>query len=162
MSAPLNNEYWRKRADLSIDGKKLSIDELRNKLNEYIIRCSECSLTERDWVGKDAREVDRPKMLSMSIYGACAYIGIAFQTWLNWRKDEKYMDILTRVETIFKSYNIEGAGAGLLNQSVITRLEGLKDVQEIDIKDERENFNDYSTDELIKRAKAVKTINEQA
>ena len=131
MGAPLGNQYWRERADLSKDGKKLSIEEVKTKLTEYIERCVNDKLTEPDWVGKDAKEVTRPHMIAMSIYGACAYLAIDDQTWLNWKKDEKYFGILTRAEMIFKAYNIEGSSAGMLNQAIIARLEGLTDKQDI-------------------------------
>ena len=127
----IGNEYWRLRADLSVDGKKLSIAEVTQKLQEYIERCATQKIKVADWVGKDAEKIHREKMITMSIWGACAYLGITDDTWSNWRKDKRYLGVLTRAETIFKSYNIEGAGAGELNQSIIARLEGLKDHKEV-------------------------------
>lgn len=131
MGAPLGNEYWRQRADMSEDGKKLSVEEVKIKISEYIERCINDRLYEVDYVGKDAIEVQKPKMINMSIYGACAYLAINLQTWTNWKKDEKYLGVLTRAEVVFKSYNIEGASAGLLQQNIIARLEGLKDNQDV-------------------------------
>ena len=123
----IGNSFWRNRLDMSKDGRKLSVEEVVTKLKEYIKRCTDNELIEVDFMGKEPTEVHKPKMISMSIYGACVHLGIAFNTWLEWKKDKKYSHILTRAETIFKSYNIEGASAGLLNQAIIARLEGLKE-----------------------------------
>ena len=127
MGAPIGNQYWRLRRDMSEDGRKLSVDDLIERLNNYITRCREEKLNQTDWVGKDAIQVERPHMLAMSIWGACAWIGITFETWKQWKKDEKYSEILTHAETIFKGYNIEGSAAGMLNQGIIARLEGLNE-----------------------------------
>ncbi|MBD3198034.1 MAG: hypothetical protein GF317_23490 [Candidatus Lokiarchaeota archaeon] len=131
MGAPIGNNFWTLRKDLTEDGRKLSVKQVKEKLSEYIERCIEDRLYERDWVGKDAIQVERPKMISMTIWGACAWLGIADVTWLEWKKDEKYTSILTRAETIFKAYNVEGASAGFLNQSIIARLEGLTEKSEV-------------------------------
>ena len=127
MGAPKGNQYWRERADMTIDGRKLSVEEVKTKLAEYVVRCTTDKLTEPDWVGKDATQVSRTHMIVMSIWGACVYLGITTETWKQWRKDEKYSSVILRAEHIFKSYNIEGASAGMLNQNIIARLEGLNE-----------------------------------
>jgi hypothetical protein len=131
MGAPIGNEFWKNRMDMTKDGRKLSIEEVRTKVAEYIERCVNDKIYESDWVGGHAKEVSKPKMITMSIYGACVHLGIDYNTWKEWRKDKKYSHILTRAETVFKSYNIEGASAGLLKESIIARLEGLKDQSEV-------------------------------
>jgi hypothetical protein len=128
MGAPTGNSFWKNRLDMSNDGRKLSVEEVTEKIREYISRCTDERLYEVDFMGKaEPIEIHRPKMISMSIYGACVHLGIAHTTWIEWRKDKKYSEVLTCAEDIFKAYNIEGAGAGLLNQSIIARLESLKD-----------------------------------
>lgn len=130
MGAPLGNEYWRQRADLSKDGRKLSVEQVKTKLQEYIERCFTDKLYEPDWVGKDSREVQRPRMIVMSIYGACAYLAISIQTWYDWKADKKYIEVLSRAENVFKSYNLEGASAGMLKENLVARIEGLKENQD--------------------------------
>ena len=129
--APLGNQYWRERADMSVDGRKLSIEDLKTKILEYVERCTGDKLYSLDWVGKDATQVARPHMIVMSIWGACAYLGINTDTWKDWRKAEKYSEIIIRAEILFRSYNIEGASAGLLNQNIIARLENLNESVDI-------------------------------
>ena len=131
MGAPKGNKFWENRMDMTKDGRKLTIQETAILLDEYISRCVSDKLKSPDWVGKDAEKVSREHMISMSIYGACLHLGIAYTTWYDWKKDKKYSYVLTRAETIFRAYNIEGAGAGLLNQSIIARLEGLTDKRDL-------------------------------
>lgn len=126
-AAPKGNQYWRERLDMSVDGRKLSVEDFTQKVKEYIERCVNEKLIETDWVGKDAIQVNRPHMIVMSIWGVCAYCGIDVVTWREWKKDQKYSPIVTRAEQIFRSYNIEGASAGMLNQNIIARLEGLNE-----------------------------------
>jgi hypothetical protein len=127
----IGNSYWAKRLDMSKDGRKLSVEEFVNGCQEYIDRCENEKLYEIDFKGANLQEVQIPKMITMSIYGACAHIGINYNTWKEWRKDEKYSHIINNLEGIFKAYNIEGASAGFLNSSIISRLEGLKDQTDI-------------------------------
>lgn len=162
--APKGNDFWTLRLDMSEDGKSLSIDKVIKGAKEYTERCIKEKLYEVDFVGKDAQEVLRPKMIVMTIYGLCHHLGISIQTWYNWKKDEankKYFEVLTRIETSMKAYNIEGAAAGMLKDNLISRLEGLRD--NTDMTTGGESFNDLSTmptDELLKRAEAVKKMNE--
>ena len=111
------------------DGRKFSVDELKQKIADYIERCTGEKLTEKDWVGKDVIEVNREHMIAMTIYGICSYIEISDSTWKEWRKDEKYSPVIRRAEMKFKAYNIEGAAAGLLNPNIIARIEGLAENQ---------------------------------
>lgn len=134
--APKGNQFWKLRSDMSEDGRKISVKDLTKKIEEYIHRCVNETLKEVDFRGKDAERVELPKMITMSIWGACVHIGISDSTWIEWRKDKKYTSIITRAETIFKAWNVEGASAGFLNSSIIARLEGLKDKQDITTNDE--------------------------
>ena len=127
MAAPEGNQFWKRRLDLSEDGKKLSVKQVAEKLTEYIQRCVETKLHEPDWVGKDATEVERPHMIILSIFGASAHLGINVDTWYEWKKDEKYSEIITRAETLFKAYNLEGAGANMINQNIVARIDGHRD-----------------------------------
>lgn len=135
MAAPTGNSFWKLRKDMSEDGRKLSVDEIIEKAQEYIDRCYSEKLYETDFRGKDANEVKIPHMISMSVFGLCVHLGIGRNAWYEMRKDEKYKDICTRIEDVFKAYNVEGAGAGMLNQSIIARLEGLTDKKDLSSSD---------------------------
>lgn len=138
--APLKNEYWRLRKDMSKDGRKISVEDFEKKCQEYIDRCVTEKLNEIDYRGRDLTEVEIPKMICMSMWGCCHYLGITTTTWQELRKDKKYSTIINKVEDLFKSYNIEGSSAGFLNPNIIARLAGLKEKTETAIITEQPLF----------------------
>ena len=131
MKAPKKNDFWKLRADMTEDGRKLSVKQVIEGLEKYIHRCTTESLYEIDFVGQRAVEVKKPKMICMTIYGACVQLGITHETWLQWRKDKRYSVVLKEAENIFKSWNLEGSSAGFLNHSIISRIEGLKEKTDV-------------------------------
>lgn len=128
--APKGNQYWRLRKDMSEDGRKISVDDLYTKCQEYIDFCRNTPLLETDFRGKDIVEVQVPKMRAMSLWGLYSWLDIVESTWQEWRKDKKYSVITARVENIFKSYKFEGAAAGMLHPNIIARDLGLADKRE--------------------------------
>lgn len=131
MGAPLGNKFWMNRMDMTKDGRKLSVEQVTEKIAEYIERCVKDSIPEKDWVGKDAVPVERPHRITMSIWGASVHLAITHETWIQWRNDKKYTEVIKRAEAIFKTWNVEGASAGMLHHSIIARLEGLTEKQDI-------------------------------
>ena len=133
MAAPIENEFWKLRKDLSETGKKLTPNEIIEKSQEYVTRCVENPMLETDYRGRDLTLVNLPKMRAMTLEGLFFYLDISKQTWQNWKEDDKYIDIITRVENLFFTYNFEGAAAGMLNPNIIARKLGISDKKEIDI-----------------------------
>jgi len=134
MAAPTENEFYKLRLDLSEDGRKLSRKEVIEKSQEYIDYCRNVPLESTDFRGKDAIPVNIKHVRAMSIEGLCHWLGITKPTWHEWRKDEKYSSICTRVEQVMYSQKFEGAAAGLLTPSIIARDLGLKEQSESETK----------------------------
>lgn len=134
MGAPLGNEFWKLRKDLSETGKKLTPEQILTKAQEYITRCATDPLKQQDFRGKDIVEVSLNKMRAMSLEGLYFYLDISKDTWQNWKKDSKYLAIITRVENLMFTYNFEGASANLLNQNIIAKKLGLVDKKELEHK----------------------------
>ena len=133
MGAPTENQFWRLRKDMTEDGRKLSVEQVADKAQEYIDYCRENPLIEIDFKGKDADRVELPKMRAMTLTGLYVHLGITSETWCQWRKDKKYSDIITRIENIFYTQKFEGAAAGFLNPNIIARDLGLVDKQEKEV-----------------------------
>ena len=123
-------QYWRLRKDLSEDGKKISLKDLEIKCQEYIDFCLDNPLLETDYRGKDLQMVTIPKMRAMTQWGLYQWLGIGESTWHDWKKNERYAEVIARVENLFKAYKFEGAAADLLNPNIIARDLGLADRQE--------------------------------
>ena len=68
-----------------------------------------------------------------SLQGLCSFLEIDYQTFYNWIKPEieqkhkKLFDIATRAKVKIESAQIEGAGAGLYQPMIVSRLNHLKD-----------------------------------
>lgn len=148
MAAPTENEFYKLRLDLSNDGKKISVKQLAIKCQEYIDFCLENPLMEVDFKGKDATEVKMPKMRAMNIMGLCHWLGIVTATWYGWKKEDKYLSVITRVEQIFYNQKFQGAAAGMLNPNIIARDLGLRDHTQMNVQDDRKKAADLFPDEL--------------
>lgn len=142
MSAPKGNKFWTLRKDLTETGKKLTPGDILVKSQEYITRCATDPLKQQDFRGKDIVEVSLDKMRAMSLEGLYFHLDISKDTWQNWKKDSKYLAIITRVENLMFTYNFEGASANLLNQNIIARKLGIADNTNHSIKTEQPLFPD--------------------
>jgi len=134
MGAPIGNQFWKLRRDFDGDGKKLSVEQLFERSQEYVVYCINNPLIEIDFRGKDATPVELPKMRAMNKYGLCHHLGIAFNTLESWKSDPKYLHVITQVEQMMYAYKFEGAAAGMLHANIIARDLGLTDKKELDHK----------------------------
>jgi len=140
MAAPKGNrfwELWEKERD-----KKYTSESLWDKAIEYFEYFEENPLQEQDWVGKDAFEVIKNKMRAMSITSFCGFCGISLHTFLDYEKSESMVHIVTRIRSIIYSQKFEGAAAGLLNPSIISRELGLVDKKDVSITAEQPLFSE--------------------
>ena len=160
MGAPKGNQFWKIRLDMSESGRKRSPQDVLRLAQEYIDRCYKEKLYELDYKGKDATPVEIPHMIAMSVRGLCVHLGITRATWYQWRKDEKYLYICSYIEELMSAYNIEGAGAGMLNHSIIAKVVGLVEKTDVTSSDGSmsPSFEQMSNDELKQRIEALKKI----
>ena len=80
--------------------------------------------------GKVAKE-NFPKLRAMSLDGLCLFLGVARQTWQNYRQQTDFLAITTQVEAAIRTQKFEGASAELLNASIIARDLGMVDKREL-------------------------------
>lgn len=140
MGAPSGNKFWTKR---SSHGRKPKFDnpsDLWDACVEYFEWVDNNPLMETELVkfqGK-AKSVLVPKMRAMTIGGLCVFLGIAENTWSNYRnKDvadetgddnsETFIEVCAHVELIIKTQKFEGGAAGFFNPNIIARDLGLVD-----------------------------------
>ncbi len=122
MAFPKGNDFWKLRKDFDSEAhKKLSIEQLFLKSQEYIDYVLNSPLTENDFRGKDANEVTLQKMRSMHEKGLCHHLGISTETLNNWMKDPQYFGVITQIKQLIYVYKFEGAAAGMLNANIIAR-----------------------------------------
>lgn len=136
MGAPKNNRFWEARAK---HGRETIFDSpvaMWEAAVEYFNYNEDHPRYELDFRGKDATEVELPKLQPLSIEGLClfwnvntAYLRqfkstIAATTGVN-AKD--FTTIITRIEEVIFKQQYDGAASGFLNQNIIARKLGLSE-----------------------------------
>ena len=75
------------------------------------------------------------------------------ETWTQYGRKEGFSDIVQSVNNLLYAEKFSGAAADLLNANIISRELGLKDRQQIEMK---EDITQLSDEELIARIEAIK------
>lgn len=135
MAAPKGNRFWELRSKHGRDVLFESPEMLWEAACEYFEWCENNPLMETDFRGKDATEVELPKMRPFLLQGLCSYLGCNTAYFRNFknqeRKDEKdFSSVITRIEEIIYTQKYSGAAAGFLNANIIMRDLGLTDKTE--------------------------------
>lgn len=136
MAWPEGNEYYKLR---SKDGREKIFEtpeQLGEACNRYFEWCVDNPLKEQvvfhanGMITKD----DLNKMRVFSLEGLCNFIDIAYNTFMNYAKQEDFLIVTARVRSIIDNQQFEGAASGFLNPNIIARKLGLTDKQEHDHK----------------------------
>jgi hypothetical protein len=133
MAAPKGNKYWEFRHKHGRD-HKYTPDGLWEEALKYFDWIEDNPLREEElfaFQGHVTRE-SKTKMRAMTIVSFCIFADIDNKTFQNYREQEDFIPIVTRIENIIRSQKFEGASAGLLNANIIARDLGLKDESKID------------------------------
>lgn len=133
MAAPKGNQFWKARSKHGRDKIFASAELLWEACCEYFEWVEANPLWEAKLSQFQGEPVDLtiPKMRAMTIEGLCLFLDIDVKTWRNWRTDDDFVPIVTRVESIIRTQKFTGAAADLLNPNIIARDLGLADKQEV-------------------------------
>lgn len=111
--------------------------------NNYKKETNTIPLTQKDWVGKDATEVQREYTKALTMEGFECYVmdhtRITYPDLTNYfeNKEDRYSDfipICSRIRREIRRDQIEKGLAGLINPSITQRLNGLVDKKQTDLK----------------------------
>jgi hypothetical protein len=123
------NQWWRKRAKHGRDRIIQDPQILLESAHEYFEQTDSRKWTKKDWVGKDAIEVERENETPYTKSGLCVFLGID-----SWRTIESlknvnsdFLQVITHIENIIFTQKIEGASVGAFNASIVRRELGLQD-----------------------------------
>lgn len=151
MAAPQGNQFWKLRSKHGRDLIFSSPAVLWEACVEYFEATDQRVWVKKDWVGKDAVEVERKTIAPYTLSGLFVFLDIVPQTWKEYREREGFSEITTRVEQIMFTQKFEGAAVGAFNASIIARDLSLKDNMEV--KSENVNLNVEPTEEEARRIK---------
>jgi hypothetical protein len=132
----VGNQFWKQRSKHGRDKLFASPDLLWEAASEYFEATDKRKWIKKDWVGKDANEVERECDTPYTLSGMCLYFDCSRQWW-NEFKDAKHSDffeVIARIENIMNTQKFEGAAVGAFNANIISRDLGLIDRQDIDHK----------------------------
>lgn len=137
--APPGNNFWTLRSKHGRDKLFATPDLMWEACEEYFLWCIENPIMETDFRGKDADEVQIPKMRAFTMQGLCRYIGCNTVYFNHFEKTCKekgndlskdFGQIILRVRETVYEQKFTGAAAGFLNANLISRELGIADKQE--------------------------------
>jgi len=149
MGAPKGNQYWRAR---SRHGRKKIFEtpeDLWKACTEYFDWVEANPLKEQkiNVVGTEVVKTDLNKMRAMTLTGLCMFLHANLDTWDEYRKRKDFTGVCINAEDTIYDQKLSGAGANLLNASIMARHLGLKDSQDHTHNVEGVTFNMHFGDE---------------
>ncbi|NIB43804.1 DNA-packaging protein [Pseudomaricurvus alkylphenolicus] len=132
MAAPKGNRFWEARATHGRRKKYLKPEDLWKQCCEYFVWIEDNPLEAAELVKYQGEATVKrvPKMRAMTIGGLLIFIDCARRTWDNYKANEDFVEVITRVEEIIYEQKFAGAAAELLNPNIIARDLGLSDKRE--------------------------------
>ena len=142
MAAPIGNEFWKLRSKHGRDKIFSSPEILWDACNEYFQVTSTRVWVKKDWVGKDALEVNRETSVPFTQAGLYIFLNIVAQTWLEYKKLQDFSDVIARAEQIIYNQKFEGAAVGAYNANIIARDLGLAEKKDVEKTIKKIKFTD--------------------
>lgn len=152
MGAPKGNRFWEVRSSHGRDTIFATPEAMWEAAVEYFNYNEDNPRYEVDFRGKDATEVELPKLQPLSIEGLCIFWGVNPGYLFDFKKSvavttgpraKDFSNIVARIETIIFKQQYDGAASGFLNQNIIARKLGLTEKIESKIEAKIEPI-DYS------------------
>lgn len=146
MAAHIGNKFWELRLKHGRNSKIETPEQLWENFIEYAEYCHNNPLIEIDYRGKDASQVEIPKMRAMTKGGFALACGLScWKIIEDWKERQGFSQIITRIEGAIYEHKFVGSAAGFLNPSIIARDLGLTESikQEVEVK----NMPDWMQDD---------------
>jgi len=133
MAAPKFNQFWKERSKHGRDLIFSSPTVLWEAACEYFEATDKRKWVKVDWVGKDAKKVNRETETPYTISGLCLFLDIDEDTFNNYGTKPNYEDffgIVSRIKRVIYTHKFEGAVVGAFNANIIARDLGLREKTE--------------------------------
>lgn len=137
MAAPKGNSFWKLRSKHGTDKILQSPELFLEQAYEYFQH-----VDENPWIKYDILRsgeyagtvIEIPTQRPYTIQGLCIFLGISQETFTNYSQTDGYNDffgVCKHIRQIIENNQLEGATVGSYNASIIGRLLGLVDKQDI-------------------------------
>lgn len=165
MAAPVGNQFWKLRSRHGREKLFKNPSLLWKEACKYFEWCEQNPIIEKDFRGKDATEVQLPKVRAFTLHGLCLFLGVNtkyfndFKDGLIGKTDDlskDFSEIVTRIEESCYYQKFTFSAAGFLNPSIIAKDLGLIDKKQIENNqkldpDEREEIIKQLLDKATKK-----------
>lgn len=127
--------FWKRRAKHGRDKLFANAELLWKAACNYFEWCDENPWIKKDWVGKDAEEVERPVARPYTLSGLCLYLGVGEAYFRQFKSEQKkcppdFSTVIDQIYSTIETQQFEGAAVGAFNANIISRKLGLADKQE--------------------------------
>mgnify|MGYP000930032296 CR=1 FL=1 len=133
MGAPIGNQFWKLRTKHGRDKLFADPELLWEEACKYFAHTDERKWVKKDWVGKDAQEVERESETPYTKSGLCVFLDISEWRLLNTLKDSSkdFLQVISRIEQIIFTQKFEGAAVGAFNANIIKAELGIRDSTDV-------------------------------
>lgn len=134
MAAPKGNQFWKLRSKHGRDKLFTTPDLLWEAACEYFEWCDKNPwIVIKDKTKGNKKETEKtPTQHPYTISGFLSYCGANAGYWSEFKdaKHEDFSEVISRVENIIETQQLEGAIVGAFNANIIARKLGLADKQD--------------------------------
>lgn len=147
--APIGNKFWQVRSKHGRDKIFKTPEAMWEAACGYFEWCDENPLMSSEakvisqgmGAGSTAELIQVPKLRAYTLEGLTAFLHVNLQYFGDFKKslagktDKQSIDfslVIDQIDSIIRRQKFEGAAAGLLNATIISRDLGLRDKQEIE------------------------------
>ena len=135
MSAPKRNQFWKLRNKHGRSKRFASPEQLWEVACEYFAYCDRTpwkaikNKTKGDIKEKEESHTQSP----YSLTGLMAFLDVSSSYWLKFIEgaNEDFFPVITRIENIIRTQQLEGAIVGAFNPNIVSRIIGLSDKQKV-------------------------------
>lgn len=136
MAAPKNNQFWKLRSKNGRDTLFSSPELLWSAACEYFEWCDNTPWYKKEAIKsgkKPGKIIDIPTSRPYTISGLCCYLGCneSYFRKFNIDNNKDFCPVISMIEQIIETQQIEGAMVGAFNANIVSRKLGLSDKQEI-------------------------------
>ena len=127
------NQFWKHRSKHGRDKLFATPKLLWDAACEYFEATDQRKWVKKDWVGKDAFEVERETETPYTLTGLYLFLDVNHAYFSDFKKtcSLDFSDIITRIEQIIYTQKFEGAAVGAFNANIIARDLGLANKEDI-------------------------------